>query len=91
MQWWEGDDVTWAGVVHDHSPERKPDGVEHWIASLDDRPIGWISCGDVARWAEESATWGALARAGFRRAGTYGVGAEECTLMLLDRVELEVR
>ena len=60
MQWWEGDDVTWAGVVHDHSPERKPDGVEHWIASLDDRPIGWISCGDVARWAEESATWTAL-------------------------------
>ena len=27
VQWWEGDDVTWAGVVTDYSPEREPDGV----------------------------------------------------------------
>ena len=60
VQWWEGDDVTWAGVVTDYSPEREPDGVEHWIASLDDRPIGWISCGDVAQWPDESARWTAL-------------------------------
>lgn len=152
VRWWEGDDVTWAGVVNDYSPDREPDGVEHWIASLDHRPIGWISCGDVGRWPEESAkwtalgadprpagidyligdrsdrsrglgtqmidafvrtvvfgpgsswtqvgadpytanarSWGALARAGFRRAGSYGIGSEECTLMLLDRIDLEVR
>ncbi len=152
VKWWEGDDVSWAGVVQDYSPERAPDGVQHWIASLDDRPIGWISLGDVAQWPEESVawtalganprpagidyliggsadrghgrgtqmieafvrtvvfgphsewaqvgadplttnarSWGALARAGFRRAGTYGTGSDECTLMLLDRVDLEAR
>ena len=152
VQWWEGDDVSWAGVVHDYSPEREPDGVKHWIASLEDHPIGWISCSDVARWAEEIAawtalgadprpagidyligdrsdrgrglgarmiaafvgtvvfgpgsswiqvgadpftanarSWRALARCGFQRAGVYGVGAEECTLMLLDRIDLELR
>ena len=152
VQWWEGDDVTWAGVVKDYGPDRGADGVEHWIASLDDRPIGWISCGDVARWAEESAawtalgadprpagidylvgdcsdrgrglgaqmieafvrtvvfaprsiwsqvgadpftaksrSWRALARAGFRHAGAYSIGSEQCTLMLLDRIDLEVR
>ncbi len=81
MQWWEGDDVTWAGVVTDYSPEREPDGVEHWIASLDDRPIGWISCGDVARWPEESAGWTALG-ADRRPAGIdYLIG---------DRADLEV-
>lgn len=152
VKWWEGDDVSWAGVVRDYSPDRAPDGVEHRIASLDDRPIGWISLGDVAQWPEESAawtalgaeprpagidyligehsdrgrglgtrmieafvrtvvfgphsdwaqvgadpftantrSWGALAQAGFRRAGAYGSGSEECTLMLLDRADLVVR
>ena len=43
-----------------YSPERTPDSVQHWIASFDDRPIGWISLGDVAQWPEESAAWTAL-------------------------------
>ena len=33
----------------------------------------------------------ALARAGCRRAGTYGIGADECTVMLLERVDVAAR
>ncbi len=152
VRWWEGDDVSWEGVTRDYGPERDLDGVEHWIATLDDRPIGWISCRDIAEWPEESAawtalgagphtagidyligdaaergiglgarmirqfvidigfgrhpdwqqagadpftantrSWGALARTGFTRAGTYGAGADECTLMLVDRDADELR
>lgn len=45
MEWWEGDDVSWAGVLSDYRPD--PGGtLEHWIVEMRDRPIGWIQCYD---------------------------------------------
>lgn len=41
VRWWEGDDVSWDGVVQDYSEAtRGPEG--HHLALLDDRPVGWI-------------------------------------------------
>lgn len=41
VRWWEGDDVTWSGVVADYGSENQ-DPVQHWIYLADGRPIGWI-------------------------------------------------
>ncbi len=57
LRWWEGDDVSRAGVVRTYSTDRPPDGVEHWVALVDDRPIGWIQCYAVADAPEEAAAW----------------------------------
>lgn len=43
VEWWEGDDVSWDGVVRDYG-SACTDPVAHFLA-LDDRtPIGWIQC-----------------------------------------------
>ena len=44
LRWWEGDDVSWEGVVRGYGSEREPDNTEFWIASVDARDIGWIQC-----------------------------------------------
>ena len=45
VEWWEGDDVSWAGVLENYQPE--PAGtLEHWIVEERDRPIGWIQTYD---------------------------------------------
>jgi RimJ/RimL family protein N-acetyltransferase len=59
VRWWEGDDVSWEGVVRDYGgggdgPE------EHYLALLDGEPVGWIQCGSAAHWPDESAAWRAL-------------------------------
>lgn len=59
VRWWEGDDVSWAGVVRDYG-SANPDPVEHWIASLDGRDIGWIQCYAAADEPEETGPWLAL-------------------------------
>lgn len=55
-QWWEDDDLSWEGVVNDYS-EATRETEEHFIALLDGRPIGWIQCGEVSVWEEESVAW----------------------------------
>ncbi|WCO65689.1 GNAT family N-acetyltransferase [Iamia majanohamensis] len=52
VRWWEGDDVSWEAVVRDHWTD--PDAyVEHWIALVDGREVGWIQCYAAADAAED--------------------------------------
>src|SRR6476659_8903017 len=39
VRWWEGDDVSWEGVVRDYGSGREPDKTEFWIASADGRDV----------------------------------------------------
>lgn len=57
VRWWEGDDVTWNGVVRDYSPHREPEPVDHWIAAVEGVDVGWISCSTLADWPEEASAW----------------------------------
>jgi aminoglycoside 6'-N-acetyltransferase len=59
VRWWEGDDVTWDGVVRDYSSANTDRG-EFWIAAADGRDIGWIQCYAAADYPEETAPWFAL-------------------------------
>lgn len=64
VAWWEGDDVSWDGVVRDYGSGSDPT-VEHWLALVDDRPVGWIQCYAAADQTEddpdgEVASWWAL-------------------------------
>jgi aminoglycoside 6'-N-acetyltransferase len=60
VRWWEGDDVSWDGVVHDYGSGREPDATEFWIASVDGRDVGWIQCWPTEDEPEEAAPWWAL-------------------------------
>ncbi|MEM8620308.1 MAG: GNAT family N-acetyltransferase [Actinomycetota bacterium] len=73
VEWWEGDDVSWAGVLADYSPEARTlrnDSTEHYIAVSGEQPIGWIQCWDVADEPEETAPCRA------RGVGVEGVGID---------------
>ena len=59
VRWWEGDDVSWEGVVRDYGSGNR-DSTEHWVASIDGRDIGWIQCWGVADSPEELAKWAPL-------------------------------
>jgi RimJ/RimL family protein N-acetyltransferase len=59
VQWWEGDDVSWAGVVQRYGSQLV-DSTEHWIASVDGRDVGWIQCYPTADEPEEAEPWWAL-------------------------------
>jgi aminoglycoside 6'-N-acetyltransferase len=52
VRWWEGDDVSWEGVVRDYG-SGSPDPTEHWIASVEGRDVGWAQCYAAADYAEE--------------------------------------
>jgi aminoglycoside 6'-N-acetyltransferase len=56
VRWWEGDDVSWDAVVRDYG-SASTDPTEHWLALLDDRPVGWIQCYRVADYPEELDEW----------------------------------
>lgn len=56
VQWWEGDDVSWAGVVRDYG-SAMTDPVEHWIASVRGRDIGWIQCYATEDEPDEASPW----------------------------------
>lgn len=57
VRWWEGDDVSWEGVVRDYGGPRD-DGTEHWIATTPAHgDVGWIQCYAVADSPEEAAEW----------------------------------
>lgn len=59
VEWWEGDDVSWEAVVEDYgSGSTEP--VEHWIATLDGRDVGWIQCYSAVDIPDESDGWWAL-------------------------------
>ncbi len=55
VRWWEGDDVSWEAVVRDYGSSA--DRTEHWVATLDDRPVGWIQCYPVADSPTEAELW----------------------------------
>lgn len=59
VRWWEGDDVSWEGVLRDYGAA-PTDATEHWIALLDDRPVGWIQCWATADEPAACASWWAL-------------------------------
>lgn len=59
VRWWEGDDVSWEGVVRDYG-SANPDPVEHWVASVGDRDIGWIQCWAATDEPAEAGSWWAL-------------------------------
>lgn len=59
VRWWEGDDVSWDGVVRDYG-SANADPVEHWIATADGRDLGWIQCYAAADFPEEHEPWFAL-------------------------------
>ena len=56
VQWWEGDDVSWDAVVRDYG-EQNPDPTEHWLAIVEDAPIGWIQSWAAADEPAEAAKW----------------------------------
>lgn len=56
VRWWEGDDVSWEGVVRDYGSEMK-EPVEHWLALVDGREVGWIQCYASTSYPDEGATW----------------------------------
>jgi aminoglycoside 6'-N-acetyltransferase len=56
VQWWEGDDVSWEGVVRDYG-STNTDPVEHWIALADGEEAGWIQCYSSADDPEEAEKW----------------------------------
>src|SRR4051812_23750584 len=63
VAWWEGDDASWDGVVQHYSPAVRAaanDATEHWIATADGAPVGWIQCWDAADEPDEVAPWLAL-------------------------------
>jgi len=57
VRWWEGDDVSWEGVVRDYGSGREPDETEFWIASVDGRDVGWIQCWPTEDEADDVAHW----------------------------------
>lgn len=59
VRWWEGEDVSWDAVVRDHG-SLATEPVEHWIASVDGRPVGWIQCYAAADDPAEAEAWWAL-------------------------------
>jgi RimJ/RimL family protein N-acetyltransferase len=43
VRWWEGDDVSWEAVVKDYGTP-PTNTMEHWIAAVDGRDVGWFDC-----------------------------------------------
>ena len=59
VRWWEGDDVSWDGVVRDYG-SASTDHSEHWIASADGPDVGWIECYATVDEPDEASPWWAL-------------------------------
>lgn len=52
IRWWEGDDVSWGGVVRRYGSTNDDPG-EHWVALVGTEPVGWIQCYAWADYADE--------------------------------------
>ncbi len=59
VRWWEGDDVSWEGVVRDYG-SANTDPTEHWVAVVDGEDMGWIQCYATLDSTEEVEPWWAL-------------------------------
>jgi aminoglycoside 6'-N-acetyltransferase len=59
VEWWEGDDVSWEGIVRDYGSAAE-ETAEHWIASLDGRDVGWLDRYATTDDPEEATPWWAL-------------------------------
>lgn len=59
VRWWEGDDVSWEAVVADYG-SASTDPEEHWLASVEGQPVGWIQCYLAAWYPEEGEPWQAM-------------------------------
>ena len=59
VRWWEGDDVSWDAVVREYGTAN-PDPVEHWIASVDGRDVGWIQSWAAVDEPDEVEPWRAF-------------------------------
>ena len=55
VRWWEGDDVSWDGVVAQYGSANE-DPTEHWLAMVEGEPVGWIQCYAWADFADEEET-----------------------------------
>ncbi len=58
VEWWEGEDVSMPSITANYSPDRDDaDKIEHWIAVVEDEPVGWICCWRVLDGLSESKPW----------------------------------
>ena len=57
IRWWEGEDVSLPAVTAQYGSDREDSATEHWIAELEDEPVGWICCWPVLTGLEESEPW----------------------------------
>ena len=73
VEWWEGDDVSWEGVVRDYGSANE-DSTEHWIACLEGAEIGWIQCYPAVDEPDETAAWFALGIDGAAAGIDYLIG-----------------
>lgn len=56
VRWWEGQDVSWDGVVRQYGSPATP-STEHWIACADGRDIGWLQCYLALDHPDETEDW----------------------------------
>ena len=56
IEWWEGDDVSLAGVVRDYWTDVRAE-IEHWLVLDDGAPFGWIQCYPVTADPDECGPW----------------------------------
>ncbi len=73
VRWWEGDDVSWAGVVRDYGPDRDP-GCAHHLCLDEGEPVGWIQACDDWSGDDEGAHWLAAGVPGTAAGIDYLVG-----------------
>ncbi len=74
VRWWEGDDVSWEGVVEDYAPpasgpgRHEDDGTTHHLGLLDGEPVGWIQTDELLD--DDAQAWWA---AGLLQGTTVGI------------------
>ena len=56
VRWWEGQDVSWDGVVRQYGTPATP-STEHWIAVVDGQDIGWLQCHLARDNPDETENW----------------------------------
>lgn len=56
VEWWEGQDVSWDGVVEHYAPANAGPR-EQWLALLDGRPVGWLQCYRALDHLDETELW----------------------------------
>jgi len=56
IRWWEGQDVSWEGVVQGYGNDARS-WREQWIALEDGEPVGWLQCYLAADNPDETEGW----------------------------------